>query len=108
MSGKLVCWKCGGSLRGVPRPIRRLARCPACRADLHVCKLCRHFAPGVLGECLHERAERVVDKEGANFCTYWRPRPDAHDPAPERRGEEARAALDDESWSGDVDQELAR
>ena len=70
---KLVCWQCGGSLAAVRRPIRHEARCPACRADLHVCRQCRHHAPKVRGECDHDRADRVIDKTSANYCTYFRP-----------------------------------
>ncbi len=90
----LVCWSCGAGLRGVPRPIRRLSQCPRCRADLHVCRMCRHWDPAVLGECRHERAERVADKASANFCTYYRPRPEAHRPPPRERAEQALAELD--------------
>ena len=70
---KLVCWQCGGSLAAIRRPIRHGARCPACRADLHVCRQCRHHAPKVRGECDHDRADRVIDKTSANYCTYFRP-----------------------------------
>ena len=70
---RFVCWQCGGSLAAVRRPIRHGARCPACRADLHVCRQCRHHAPKVRGECDHERADRVSDKTSANYCTYFRP-----------------------------------
>lgn len=62
-------------------PISRLTTCLDCRADLHVCRLCRYYDPRIRGECLHERAERIVDKTLANFCTYFRPMPDAfHEP----------------------------
>jgi len=94
MGSKLVCWQCGESLRGVPRPIRRLTRCPTCRADLHVCRLCRHYDPRVLGECRHDRADRVVDKESANFCTYFRPRPGAHESSPDTAADAARGELE--------------
>ena len=70
---RFVCWQCGGSLAAVRRPIRHGARCPACRADLHVCRQCRHHAPKVRGECDHDRADRVVDKTSANYCTCFRP-----------------------------------
>jgi len=72
-ANKFVCWQCGGSLDAVRRPIRHGARCPACRADLHVCWQCRHYAPKVRGECDHDRADRVIDKASANYCTYFRP-----------------------------------
>ena len=70
---RFVCWQCGGSLAGVRRPIRHGARCPTCRVDLHVCRQCRHHAPKVRGECDHDRADRVIDKTSANYCTYFRP-----------------------------------
>jgi hypothetical protein len=62
--------------------------------DLHVCCLCRHYDPGILGECRHERAERVVDKKQANFCTYFRPRPSAHTTPEDTAADSSRAALD--------------
>ena len=80
MGNKLVCWRCGGSLDDVPRPIRRLSRCPHCRNDLHVCRLCIHYTTRYIGECAHDRAERVLDKTAANFCSHFRPRADAHLP----------------------------
>jgi len=89
MADKLVCWQCGGRLKGVPRPIRRFAECPECHADLHVCVMCRHYDTRLIGECNQDHADRVVDKHHANFCTYFKPRPDAYDP---RAGAEAQAA----------------
>jgi len=94
MGAKLECWSCGGSLCEVPRPIARLALCPECRADLHVCRMCRFYDRAVLGECRHDRAERVLDKERANFCTHFRPRPRAHEPVHDHRAEAARAELE--------------
>lgn len=93
MASGFRCWQCGGSLKAVPRPIRRLSRCPHCRADLHVCRLCNHYAPRLLGECDHDHAERVLDKTVANFCTRYRPRAGAHAPPKGAAAEQAAAAL---------------
>ncbi len=93
MSNKLVCWQCGGSLVDVPRPIRRLTRCPHCRCDLHVCRLCTHYTTRYIGECSHDRAERVLDKTAANFCAHFRPRANAHLPPVNPELEQASAAL---------------
>ena len=93
MGNKLVCWRCGGSLDDVPRPIRRLTRCPHCRNDLHVCRMCGHYTTRYIGECAHERAERVLDKTAANFCTHFRPRADAHLPPENPELDKANAAL---------------
>jgi hypothetical protein len=86
----LVCWKCGASLEGEPLPLARLAVCPACRADLHVCRLCVFYDPGVADHCREPVAEVVQDKERGNFCGYFQPRPGAHarpgpDPAREAK-----------------------
>ena len=94
MASKLVCWNCGESPKGLPRRITRFTRCPVCRVDLHVCRLCRHYDPAILGECRHDRADRVVDKESANFCTYFRPRIGAHEPTSDAATDSSRAALD--------------
>ena len=93
MTAKLVCWRCGGSLKDVPRPIRRSTRCPHCRSDLHVCRMCGHYVPRYIGECDHDKAERVVDKTAANFCSYFKPRPDAHVPPATPEIEKASEAL---------------
>jgi ribosomal protein L40E len=90
----LVCWKCGASLESDSLPLARLAECPACHADLHVCRLCEFYDPGVANSCREPIADVVKDKERANFCGYFQPRPDAcagpvADPA-----REAKARLD--------------
>ena len=94
MASKLVCWQCGEALKDVPKRITRFTRCPVCRADLHVCRLCKHHDPRILGECRHDRADRVVDKEQANFCTYFRPRRGAHSVSEDTAADTSRAALD--------------
>ncbi len=73
----LQCWKCGEALHDEPVPFARAAQCPACRADLHVCKLCEFYATGIANDCREPIAERVVNKERANFCGYFKPRPNA-------------------------------
>jgi hypothetical protein len=76
-STSLLCWKCGASLDAEPLPLARLAECPACHADLHVCRLCEFYDPGVANSCREPIAEVVNDKEHANFCGYFQPRSDA-------------------------------
>lgn len=69
----LRCWKCGADLKRVPRPFSRFAECPACKAELHVCRMCRHYDLRYIGECSHEFADKVLEKEKANFCSYFKP-----------------------------------
>src|SRR5687768_1367197 len=90
---QLVCWKCGAELKGVILPLSRREVCAACNADQHVCKLCRHYDPRVADMCREERAERVSDKERANFCDYFAPAPGAYKPAQVSAAEAAKQKL---------------
>lgn len=88
----LVCWHCGQSLKGIELPLRRLAQCPACRSELHVCLMCIHYDTRYTSQCRHDLADKVLDKDRANFCGYLRPRRNAY---VEAKGDEAsRARLD--------------
>ena len=80
MTAELVCWNCGEVLEDVPRRIPRFAQCSLCRAELHVCLMCKHYAPRYTSQCAHDRAERILDKKRSNFCTFHRARPNAHLP----------------------------
>ena len=91
----LVCWKCGADLAAVPQPLSRLADCPACRAELHACRLCRFYNPRIEGQCNEDRAEEVRDKTRANFCDYFRPRPGAFRAPDVGRAAAAKARVDE-------------
>lgn len=90
----LVCWKCGASVAELPLPLSRLAECPKCRAYLHACRLCRFYDPRIASQCQEERAEEVRDKEHANFCDWFRPRPDAYRPRDEEKNRSSKTRLD--------------
>lgn len=90
----LVCWKCGTSLADFTLPLRRLEECRKCGAELHVCKLCEWYAVTVAKHCREPIAEEVKDKERANFCDYFKPRPGAYAPADVAASGKARADLD--------------
>jgi len=81
MAHDLVCWRCGVSLAALTLPLRRLEECPACRAELHVCRMCVAWDPRIPKRCREEATEEVRNKEQANFCDYFRPRPAAFDAA---------------------------
>jgi len=65
-----VCYHCKQSFDGAGT-IGRTDTCPVCDADLHCCLNCRHYAPGAYNECRESQAERVLDKERANFCDFF-------------------------------------
>ena len=91
----LVCWKCGAALAEQPLPLSRLAECPACRTELHVCVMCRFYDTGVAKQCRETIAEEVKEKRRANFCDYFQARPDAWQPQDTSAAQAARAALDE-------------
>lgn len=64
------CWHCGQRLSGAD--YARENRCPSCARATHSCRNCRFYAPGKPNECFEPLVERVVDKEGANFCDYFK------------------------------------
>jgi len=78
MSDEPQCWKCGASLRAQPLPLGRRAECLACHAELHVCRMCRHYDPAKAKQCRERAADEVRDKTRANFCGWFQPRPGAH------------------------------
>lgn len=47
--------------------------CDRCRADLHVCLNCAHHDPTTYNECRESSAERILEKDRANRCEYFRP-----------------------------------
>jgi ribosomal protein L40E len=100
-SNSLVCWKCGATLEGESLPLARLAECKVCHADLHVCRLCEFYDPGVANGCREPIADEVKDKERANFCGYFQLRSDAYAGPVADPAREAQVRLD--ALFGDAD-----
>jgi hypothetical protein len=94
MSSELICWKCGASLADYSLPLLRHDECRSCRAALHACKLCEWYSTAVAKHCREPIAEEVTDKERANFCDYFKPRPGAWSNAPIDAAAKAKAQLD--------------
>ena len=94
MSNELVCWKCGASLEAVRLPILRRAECPACQAELHVCRLCTLYNPHVSDRCDEPRAEHPLSTERANFCDYFKPKPDVYHRPDHAKTQAAKTKLD--------------
>jgi hypothetical protein len=90
----LVCWKCGTSLADYTLPLRRLEECRTCGAELHVCKMCEWYSIAVAKHCREPIAEEVKDKERANFCDYFKPRPGAFSDTGTTAATKAKSDLD--------------
>ncbi|HRH79949.1 MAG TPA: hypothetical protein PLW81_02770 [Thiobacillaceae bacterium] len=99
----LHCWRCGEALVDQPLPLGRLDECPACHAQLHVCRMCRHYDTGKAKQCREPVAEPVQDKIRANFCDWFQPRVNLAPVKGAGQGATARAALDDLFGSGRSD-----
>lgn len=91
MSAELVCWKCGASLKELRLPLSRRAECPACHAELHVCRMCVLYNPRGSDRCDEPRAEHPRETDRANFCDYFKPRPGAWRPPDAAKARSARA-----------------
>lgn len=65
-----MCYACGSSLKYGDKPGFNDV-CDACGADIHVCRMCRFYAPGVHWDCRETVDEHVIDKEKRNHCEYF-------------------------------------
>ncbi|MBM4218825.1 MAG: hypothetical protein FJ171_04135 [Gammaproteobacteria bacterium] len=74
-STNLNCWKCGAPLAHLDPPFARTDECRACRAELHVCRLCRFYDTSKAKHCAEPVADEVQNKERANFCGYFEAAP---------------------------------
>lgn len=95
MDSELFCWKCGESIKELPTPLSREAECKACRAQLHVCKLCCFYDPAVADQCQEPIADFVKEKERANFCDYFKPNPDAYQAMDLSKGQQSISGLNE-------------
>ena len=89
---KIQCWKCGEQQEAL-LPFSRYEECSACKADLHVCRACRHYAENLSDGCHEDRADFVLDKDKANFCDYFNANPKAYVAANDSESRAARAKL---------------
>ena len=88
------CWRCGTQLTEDLLPVRRAELCPACNADLHVCKMCGFFNPSVADACEETIATAVSNKERSNYCEYFKPSARAYKGAPDAAAARARSELE--------------
>ncbi len=91
----LVCWRCGASLAALTLPLSRTDSCRACRAEVHVCRMCRFYDTRKAKSCAEPVADDVGDKERANFCGYFEAAPGRYIPkaAATDQGKDALEAL---------------
>ena len=93
VTDSLLCYRCGHSLETLTLPLGRRDECPSCVAELHVCRMCRHYDPRVPEACLEDDALEVIEKERANFCDYFKPSASAYTPGFNEATDEAKDQL---------------
>lgn len=72
MNVRIKCFSCGTELSFPGMPGRR-DECTNCRADVHVCRNCKHYDRSAYNECREPSADVVREKDRANFCDYFTP-----------------------------------
>ena len=66
----MKCTFCNKEINIADR-VARTDVCPRCGRDLRCCKQCSFYDPHAYNECKEVSAERITDKERANFCDYF-------------------------------------
>ena len=94
MTHNVACYRCGASVGHLSLPLSRQDECPECQNYLHVCRMCRHFDPGVPRQCREDDAEEVIEKERLNFCDWYVASEHAFDALRRSEEDQARSALD--------------
>jgi len=82
------CYACGEPFPGPA--IHRGDYCSKCRADLKVCRNCKHYDQSAYNFCREPQADRVVEKEKSNFCDYFAATSKSTVPPSESPAEKAR------------------
>lgn len=70
---KTKCYHCQAELNLVSgSDIGRSEECPKCTTSLRCCRMCGFYDKNSYNECSEPMAERILDKEKANFCDYFK------------------------------------
>lgn len=87
------CFRCNGNISDTYKiMVSRSDTCPSCRADIRCCKMCQFYDPKSYNECRESNADRIVEKEKANFCDYYKFGPGSNDAEAARNNALAAAA----------------
>ena len=69
---KTTCFHCQATLdfaQGYKISFRE--QCDHCSSDIHICKMCQFYDNSAYNECREPMADRILEKEKANFCDYF-------------------------------------
>lgn len=65
-----VCFSCKKNIDIDSKPGFR-EECIHCGHDLHSCVQCAHYDPKIYNECKETSADRILEKERANYCEFY-------------------------------------
>ena len=66
------CIFCGEEIQmGGKVEVGRQDTCARCNRDLRCCKQCKFYDPSAYNDCKEVSAERILEKERANFCDFF-------------------------------------
>ena len=85
------CFHCQKEISAEAKIVRQSV-CEKCGSYLHCCFNCHFYDPKAYNQCREPTAERVLEKDKANFCFFF----NAGDGKPQAgdRADEARKKLD--------------
>ncbi len=67
------CYKCNDILiLEVGKDISRYENCTKCNASIRCCKMCQFYDTSSYNDCREPTADRIVEKEKANFCDFFK------------------------------------
>jgi hypothetical protein len=73
LSEEIYCYNCNNqTVLSLHDRLLRSEECAKCKVMLHCCKMCIFYDSKSYNECRESNAERVVDKDKANFCSYFK------------------------------------
>ena len=87
------CFKCGKVLSDTFKVmVARSDSCPHCMSDIRCCKNCQFYDTKAYNECRESQADRITEKEKANFCDYYKFGAGGNDAEKQRQDAMAKAA----------------
>lgn len=69
----IKCYKCGKHLDlSAGKDIHRSENCTSCFSSIRCCRMCEFYDTKAYNDCREPTADRIVDKEKANFCDFFK------------------------------------
>ena len=90
---RMNCAFCGEEIK-IKGKVGRQDTCPHCHRDLRCCKQCGFYDTSAYNDCREVSAERIIEKERANFCDYFSPKGEKSVVGSYKRTKDAKEALE--------------